>query len=166
MTICLMAATSGWLGWYIMNPTSLLGIYIFRVVIGIVVSAVCGIIGSVIFLFFSAHMLMVLRGVTTIEVFEKGQRDDGENESCLTTLCCPPKDPVTGKPLSPGSIYRLPTMLENIKAAFGDDVFLWWLPTIPKRGTGSLDGLTFQTVIDLDRKAVEEEADSPLIRKP
>ena len=161
-----MAATSGWLGWYIMNNTNLLGIDISRLVLGIVVASVCGVIGCVVSLFFTAHMLMVLRGVTTIEVFEKGHREDGEDESCLTTLCCPPKDPQTGKPLAPGSIYRFPTIGDNLRAAFGDNVWMWWLPTMPIHATGSSDGMIYQTVIDLDRKAVEDGADSPLIRRP
>ena len=54
-------------------------------------------------------------------------------------------------------------MMGNMKEAFGDDVWLWWAPTMPKRGTGSVDGLHFQTTQDMDREAVEMSDDSHII---
>ena len=164
ISVLLMSASSGWLGYYVTNHTDMMGIEISRLVLGIVVATVCGLMGIVLTVFLGTHISMILQGVTTIEVFEKrGFGMVTKDEGCFRTICCPAKDPVTGKPINGGSIYRLPTMMGNMKAALGDDVWLWWAPTLPKRGSGSTDGLYFQTTQDMDREAVEMSDDSPLM---
>jgi palmitoyltransferase len=161
ITTLLMSCACGWLGYYVTHQTDMMGIDITRLVIGIIVTVMAGFMGLILVVFLTTHISMVLQGVTTIEVYEK--RGFGSDDGCFRTLCCPRKDTVTGKPNH--SIYRLPSALANLKAAMGDDVWLWWLPTLPKRKTGSVDGIHFQTSIDINREAVEMEDDSPLIAK-
>lgn len=160
-----MAGSAGWLNYYLTHYTSLLGIDISRLVLGIVVSVVGGILGIIVSAFFVTHIMMALRGVTTLEVLEKGRNSQTGGDECLEQLCCPSKDPRTGKPLVSGSIYKLPTVMQNLKAVLGDDVLLWAIPTAPSKGVGSKDGVIYQTTADVDRAFVEDEDDSPLIRR-
>ena len=157
VSLLLMSASCGWLGYYLMHSTSLLGVDMGRLVIGVLVSAVAGLVGLLISAFFGIHVSLILRGVTTLEVFEKNR---GGNDEC-GLLCCEMKDPVTRK--RGRNTYQLPSCIENIKAAVGDDAWFWFIPTMPLRKTGSPDGLHYQLSAHLDRKAVEEGADSPLL---
>lgn len=160
----MMAASTGWLGYFLVNHTSLMGIEVTRLAAGTIVSAICGLISFVLILFFSIHVVMVLRGVTTLEVFEKS-RDFSDDDSCLAAVCCTKKDPTTSKPIHPQSVYKLNSTLQNVKAAIGDDVLNWLIPTMPRMGTGSRDGLIYTRGVDSGLKAVEEGDDSPLIHQ-
>lgn len=160
-----MAASAGWINYYIVRQTSMLGIDISRLAMGITVSVICGILGMVVAAFFVTHLLMALRGVTTLEVLEKGRYSNSDQDECCEQLCCPAKDPKTGKPVYPGSIYRLPTAYQNLQAVFGSDTFFWLLPTAPIRGVGSKDGLHYQTAAEMGRVQLEDEEDSPLMRR-
>jgi hypothetical protein len=164
LSLLLIASSCGWLGHYVLNYTSNLSIDISRLVIGIVLSAISGIIACVISVFLAIHLAMVVKGVTTLEVFEKQRTEDFNDESCIGAICCETKDPVTRKPVNP-SIYKLPSTFQNLKAAFGEDISMWWVPTHPRMKTGSSDGLTFQTSNETQRKAIEDDDDSPLIAK-
>ena len=163
LALLAMSGSCGWLGYYIMHSTSLLGVDMGRLVIGIVVSGVTGLVGLLVAVFFGIHISLILRGVTTLEVFEKGRAEDSNDGSCMSDLCCEERDPRTNKRLRNVNIYQLPSITENLKAAIGDDMLFWLLPTTPVRITGSTDGLTFRLSSDFERKAVEEGADSPLI---
>jgi len=165
VTLLMMSCACGWLGYYVTHSTDMMGMDVSRLVMGIIVSVFGGFIALVLIVFLTTHISMILQGVTTLEVYEKRGFGGPKDEGCLRTICCPSKDPVTGKPLHGGSIYRLPTALANFKAALGDDFWLWWAPTLPKWKTGSTDGMKFQTSQDVDREAVEMEDDSPLISK-
>ena len=162
LTLLLITATTGWLGYFLVNQTSLLGIDVSRLATGTILSAICGLLSLVLVLFFSIHVVMVVKGVTTLEVFEKS-RDFSEDDSCLATVCCTKKDPITKEPLHPDSVYRHKSTLSNIKAAIGDDVLNWLIPTMPRMKTGSPDGLVYARALDSGLKAVEEGDDSPLI---
>jgi len=164
LSLLLIAASCGWLGHFVMNHTLYEGIDISRMVIGIIISATSGVIACIVCLFLSIHLTMVVKGVTTIEVFEKQRTNDVTEDSCLGSICCEPKDPSTRKPLNP-SIYRLPTTLQNFKAALGEDVLWWWFPSKPVMSSGSSDGLTYETMLKTIRKDIEDEVDSPLISK-
>ena len=163
LSMLLMAASCGWLAHYIFNYSSLMGIDVGRLTVGTIVCALCGVIACIVCLFMSIHVAMVLKGVTTLETFERNRITDSEDDSCIGTFCCSKKDPVTKEPIHPRSIYRQPTVFRNLKAALGDDVMWWWAPTLPYMKTGSSDGLTYETMQDTDRKALEDGADSPLM---
>lgn len=165
LSMLMMATSSGWINYYIVRQTSLLGIDVSRLALGIIVSVVCGILGIVVAAFFVTHILMALRGVTTLEVLEKGRYVNSDGDECWDQICCPAKDPKTGKPIYPGSIYKLPSAFMNLSAVLGDDTLFWLLPTAPSRGVGSRDGLYFQTAAEMDRVQVEDGDDSPLIRR-
>lgn len=139
-----------------------MGIDVTRLAIGTIVSAITGLLSLVLILFLSIHVVMVFKGVTTLEVFEKS-RAFSDEDSCLATICCAKKDPVTKRSVHPDSVYKLNSPVSNIKAAIGDDVLNWLIPTIPRMKTGSPDGLMFTRAVDSGLKAVEEGADSPLI---
>ena len=52
LSLLLMTASSGWLGYYLMHSTSLLGVDLGRLIIGITMSIVCGFVGILITIFF------------------------------------------------------------------------------------------------------------------
>ena len=109
---------------------------------------------TVVSIFSSIHAVMILKGLTTIEVFEKGGAS-GEDGCCLKTLCCESKS-------DPGYVpsrYKLSSAFDNIKAALGEDWYFWLIPTKPRMGTGSADGLQYEVNF---RPEIDED-DSPLL---
>jgi hypothetical protein len=163
LSLLLIGVSCGWLGWYVLNHTEAKGLDIGRMAIGLTIGIVCCLGSIIIVLFLSMHVVMASKGMTTIEVFEKGNAEGMEEDSCLRTICCTRKDPHTNKPLHPPSMYRLPTLVQNLKAALGEDVLFWLLPTLPTMKTGSRDGLTYTVNAFSGPKHLEESADSPLI---
>ena len=162
LSLMLIGVSCGWLGWYIFGFTPVAGIDISRLAVGLAVGAVCALGSFVIVLFLSMHVVMAAKGLTTIEVFEKGNQGM-DDDSCIRTICCTKRDPVTKKPLYPPSSYKLESFVQNLKAAMGEDILRWFIPSMPVMKTGSEDGLIFQTNEPLDASKIEESADSPLI---
>lgn len=159
LSLLLITVSSGWLGYYVFNHTTRHGLDVSRLAIGIALACVSGVGSLVICMFFSIHVVMVLKGVTTLEVFEKSSGPD--DDSCLGAVCCTKRDPRTKEPVHPVSPYKLPSVVRNIKAAMGENVILWLIPTMPRMKTGSADGLIFQ--VNTDLKRIETSEDSPLI---
>lgn len=165
LTLLFITACCSWFGHFISNQHSPLGVEVARLVVGIVLASVSGIIAAVLCLFFAIHVTMMRKGVTTLEVFEKQRNEDfGNEESCLGPLCCEPKDPTTRKPINP-SIYKLPSAIDNYKAALGEDVWWWWFPSVPSMKVGSADGLKFATFHNRSTRVIEQGDDSPLIER-
>jgi hypothetical protein len=158
VSLLLICASCGWLGWYILNHTNLVGLDVSRLALGLTIGIVCGIGALVIVMFLGMHVVMVAKGMTTIEMFEKSSAPGLEDDSCIRTLCCTRKDPRTNQPLYPASRYKRSSFYKNLKAAIGEDVMCWFIPTMPKMKTGSADGLTYET-----NKTDEDSVDSPLI---
>jgi hypothetical protein len=132
-SLLFLCASGGWMAYWILHWSPRDSFDSARAGVCIILSSVTGLLSVVIGLFFSIHLTMILKGLTTIEVFEAA----GETDCCLAALCCPAVDEPQPSP------YRLPSRLDNIKAALGDDWWLWWAPTPPKRKTGSVDGTIF-----------------------
>jgi hypothetical protein len=158
-----MAVSCGWLAWYILNHTGVVGLDISRLAFGIMVSCVCGLGSIVIVMFLSMHIIMVAKGMTTLEVFEKTSAYGLEDDSCVKTICCTERDPVTKQPRYPPSQYKLDGIVRNFKAAIGEDVLFWLLPTVPVMKTGSRDGLSFETNRSIESVLTDPGPDSPLI---
>ena len=163
LSLLLIGASCGWLGWYILNHTDLVGLGVGRLAMGLTIGAVCAIGALVISMFLGMHVLMIAKGMTTIEMFEKSSAPGLEEDSCMRTLCCTRKDPRTNEPIYPASRYKLPSLYMNIKAALGEDVLLWLVPTVPRMKTGSPDGLVYEINSQDNLKRLEDSVDSPLI---
>jgi hypothetical protein len=159
----LIGVSCGWLTWFIFSHTYVKALDVSRLAFGITVGVLCGVGSLVIMLFLSMHLVMAAKGMTTLEVFEKSSAEGFEDDSCIKTICCTQRDPETKEPLYPPSRYRLPRLISNFKAALGEDIAYWLIPTHPKMKTGSYDGLSFETNMTSKRSEVDDSADSPLI---
>ena len=159
----LMAVSCGWLSWFIFTHTDVGGLDISRLALGITVGCVCGLMSFIVVTFLSMHVVMLAKGMTTLEVFEKSRAYGLDDDSCVKTICCTERDPETKEPVYPPSPYKLDGFLRNFKAAIGEDVLFWFIPTLPLMGTGSVEGLTFETNRPPKTEWIEPNPDSPLI---